>query len=905
MKSFKNIRELYILDWKRIFHNKLTFLLVIALMILPSLYAWFNIAALWDPYSNTGDIAIAVYSDDRTVDIMDKDVNVGDKIIENLRENDTIGWQFVGSKEELNQGVKDGTYYAGIYLPEDFSEDLISFINGEIRKPELEYIVNQKINAIAPKIADKGAGTIKDTISKQFVEVASETLLDVFNEIGFELDENLTSINRITSKILEVDENMDKIDGYTKEVQDLNRKMPEYKEKLNKANGFIDYLPQVDAMGNKLVKLNSMMPEIEQSGKLILTVQGKIPEIQNAGRQIQMIDEDFDDLVGLMDKAVDEAKKGVTIIQDAQKVMPEVKELAINSNNMISGLKEDVESVQEALPSIATGVEGGLNIVKIISNETVKLTDTLYEYLGEEELTDADRVIIKAQLENISKHLKSKSNLVDGIVKVLERLQNLVNSDKLSAKIQKLKNTKGLIDALIVKVDYAKDKVDTISLEDLRLNLKAINAEAIKINNLVNSIDIEEITKEVNDILVEVQNLLGAAGDITGTIVDDKLIDRIDELMDNTVGIINQTIGFMEKYQKEIPMVKAEIHSANEILNGNMDTIISTINKAASIYNNDLPVVKQKLGQATVFVQKDLPRIERDLVKTMDMANQKFPEVEKALNMADEMIRNDWPNIKSGIHKAADVIRRGQEDIDLNEIIKMLKSDVQDESEFIASPVEINQTDIYPIPNYGSASTPFYTALCLWVGALLLASMASTEFHLTEEQQEKYSKRQQFLARMMTYYTIGFFQALIVSLGNLFLLGVYAVHPIYHILFSIFVGFVFMTIIYVLVATMGNLGKGGGVIILVLSISGGGGNFPIEMSGEFFRRINPILPFTHAVNLIRETVGGVYWPNANKSLAVLFAFALGFFIIGLVSYPVVKAYFKKLNTNLQQGHFLH
>lgn len=905
MKSFKNIRELYKLDWKRIFHNKLTFLLVIALMILPSLYAWFNIAALWDPYSNTGDIAIAVYSDDKTVNIMDKDVNVGDKIIENLRENTTIGWQFVDSKEELNQGVKDGSYYAGIYLPEDFSEDLISFVNGEIKKPELEYIVNQKINAIAPKIADKGASTIKDTISNQFVEVASETLLEVFNDIGFELDENLTSINKLTSKILEIDENMDKIDGYTKEIQNLNAKMPEFKSKLDKANGFIDYMPQVDAMGNKLIGLNSMMPEIEKSGKLILTVQGKIPEIQNAGRQIKMIDEDFDDLVDLMNKAVDEAKKGVVIIQDAQKVMPEVKELAVNSNNMISGLQDDVKYIQKALPTVASGVERGLNLVKIVSNQTVNLTNALYEYLGNKELTDVDKANIKAQLDNISKNLSSKSKIIDGTIKALESMQNQGNSDKLTAKIEKLKNTKNLIDSLIVKVDSLQGKVDNLSIEELKANIKMINAEATKINNIVNSINVEEIIVEVNALLKEIDNLLSTAGNITGTIIDENLIDRIDSLMDNTVGIINQTIEFMDKYQKEIPMVKSEIHSANEILNGNMDTIIDTINKAASIYNNDLPVVKQKLNKATVFVQRDLPKIENDLVKTMDMANEKFPEVEKALNMADDLIRYDWPNIKRGVHKAADAIRRGQEDIDLNELIKMLKSDVEQESDFIANPVEMSQTDIYPIPNYGSASTPFYTALCLWVGGLLLASMASTEFYLDKEQQEKYTKREQFLARMMTYYTIGFFQALIVSLGNLFLLGVYSVHPIYHILFSIFVGFVFMTILYVLVATMGNLGKGAGVIILVLSISGGGGNFPIEMSGEFFRRINPILPFTHAVNLIRETIGGIYWPNANKSLAVLFAFAVGFFIFGLIAYPKMKAYFKKLNDKLHEGHLLH
>ncbi|WP_251352073.1 hypothetical protein, partial [Staphylococcus aureus] len=72
------------------------------------------------------------------------------------------------------------------------------------------------------------------------------------------------------------------------------------------------------------------------------------------------------------------------------------------------------------------------------------------------------------------------------------------------------------------------------------------------------------------------------------------------------------------------------------------------------------------------------------------------------------------------------------------------------------------QTDVYPVPNYGSASTPFYTALCLWVGAVLFSSIASTKFHLNSKQQQKYTKRQQFLARMMTYLTVGFFQALIV-----------------------------------------------------------------------------------------------------------------------------------------------
>lgn len=124
-QKFKNVFELYKLDWRRIYDNKLTFLLIIALMIIPSLYAWFNIAALWDPYSNTKDIAIAVYSDDETAEVLGQTVNIGDKIIDGLKDNDKVGWQFVKSKSELDKGVQSGKYYGGIYLPKDFSENLV------------------------------------------------------------------------------------------------------------------------------------------------------------------------------------------------------------------------------------------------------------------------------------------------------------------------------------------------------------------------------------------------------------------------------------------------------------------------------------------------------------------------------------------------------------------------------------------------------------------------------------------------------------------------------------------------------------------------------------------------------------------------------------------------------------
>lgn len=907
MKGFKNVLELYRLDWTRIFKNKLTFVLMIALMFIPSLYAWFNIAALWDPYSNTGDIKIAVYSDDQTATVMDEEVNIGDTILENLKDNDSLGWQFVDSKEELDKGVRSGKYYAGIYLPKTFSENLLSFVKGDIKNPEIEYSVNQKINAIAPKISDKGAGTIKDTISDEFVATVSKTLMEVLNEVGFNLDSNLPSIKKITSKILTVNDHLGDIDGYTKEVLELNKKMPEFKDKLKVANEFVGMIPEVNQMTGKVLELNKKMPEIEQYGGLVYQVQGKIPEIQDAGRQINKIDNDFGDVVQMMDDAIVEAKKGLGIIQDAQKVLPEVNELTRTVNGMIPGLKESIKEIQNALPTIAKGVDESINIIKTVTLETQKITAALVKEIEDHELSEAQKEAIHAKLVSLSEKLGAQSDMIQGVIELLQNLQSITGSNQLDGAISQLQQVKNAVDQMQYDVNNILNNWGAISnsTAELKNALNRINEEANTIFNLVNRIDTNAIQNNVDALLKDVQKALTEAGNITGSIVDDNLIDRVDELMTNTSKTINQAIAFLESYQKELPAIHKDIHAANELLNGNMNLIINGINGGADFFTNDFPLLKNKMNQAANFIQKDLPGVKSDIQNTMKTVNEKAPEFEKAMTAAVDLINNDWPNIKNGIVKASDLIKKGEEDLDLEELVKYLKNDANKESDFISNPVKLKQTDVYPVPNYGSASTPFYTALCLWVGAVLFSSIASTKFHLNSKQQQKYTKRQQFLARMMTYLTVGFFQALIVVLGNQWLLGAYTKNPIWNIIFALIIDLAFMMMVYVLVALFDNLGKGIAIIILVLSISAGGGNFPIEMSGPFFRAIHPYIPFTHAVNLLRESVGGIYWPTALKAISILISVTIAFFVVGYILYPKSERLFKKISDNIAEGHILH
>ncbi|EGO5053206.1 phage infection protein [Enterococcus faecalis MD6] len=888
MKHIKNTWELFILDWKRIFKNPVATFLIVALMIIPSLYAWFNIKALWDPYSNTGELPIAVYSDDQTATFQDKSVNIGDEVLKNLKKNKQLGWRFVDSKKELDKGVQSGKYFAGIYLPKDFSKDLLSFTSGDINKPKIEYSINEKINAIAPKITSKGASSIQSQISEEFIKTASSTLIKTFNDIGYDIDKNMVSIQKVKSMILDTDANIGTIDTYAKQVTDLHGKMPELKEKLAKANDAMKYLPEVDALGEKIVELNGKMPSIKEQASVILTLQEKIPEIQNAGRQIAMIDEDFASVEQTMSEGIQEAKQGLEIIQQVQTALPDIRKLGDQANDLGNVTLDGANQLEKALPGITQSVGTILKAIGTISAGV----NTALEDLKNHRLPVEEREAIKQQL---SESLGKQHENIQQLIQLFTQIQEATGNTDLQDTINRL-NT---IDGIVVRLKTDVDNIDVNAVTDADLN--AIQAEAQQVEATVNSINPDAIENTVKTIL---DKLIATIQNAQGQLNKAQQID-FEGLLSSTSQTVTNAISLLEKYQAEMPAIKQEIHDANTMLNGNMETIVNGINRGADLYKNDLPVIQDKVSKAAAFMQNDYPGIRKDLTNTLKTVNEKMPDVEAALDKANELIINDWPNIKTGLHKAANAIRKGEKEVDLGEILKLLKLDANKESDFFTQPVEVKEHAVYPIANNGSASTPFYTALCLWVGAVLFSSVATTDVYLEGKDKKRFSKREQFSARMFTFIVMGIGQALIVTLGNYFALGVDVRNPAYSVWFAVLIAITFMIMVYVLVALFGNVGKGIAIIILVLSISGGGGNYPIQVSGKFFQMINPFLPFTHAVNLLRESAGGIYWPNAWFAIWIMVGISVVFSIGGAILYPHLEHRSKKFAALAQKSHLFH
>lgn len=171
----RNIIAIFKRDLSRIRGSVVALIVAVGLVIVPTLYAWFNIAGSWDPYGNTGNLKVAVANSDNGYmsNLIPVRVNIGDTVVSALRENDQLDWRFV-SESDAVEGVRSGEYYAAVVIPENFSSRMMTVFSSDAEHAEIVYYENQKANAIAPRVTDKAASTVRQQIDETFAKTISD-----------------------------------------------------------------------------------------------------------------------------------------------------------------------------------------------------------------------------------------------------------------------------------------------------------------------------------------------------------------------------------------------------------------------------------------------------------------------------------------------------------------------------------------------------------------------------------------------------------------------------------------------------------------------------------------------------------------------------------------------------------
>lgn len=336
--------------------------------------------------------------------------------------------------------------------------------------------------------------------------------------------------------------------------------------------------------------------------------------------------------------------------------------------------------------------------------------------------------------------------------------------------------------------------------------------------------------------------------------------------------------------ESELPELAARWSEAAGTAADAYPSLEETVTGFESFLTGQLPVFEEQLGRMIQFSEEDWPEIEESYTGAAFFLEENMPAAENTVAEAARLAREDFPEAEEAVRDAADQLRSLEEEETLQGMIDILRNDLYEQADTLANPVSMEEESLFPIPNYGSANAPFYTALSLWIGALLLVNLVSTGLQ-GQDRRPEYTERDVYFGRMGIFLMTAVLQGIVVSLGNLFILGMYSAHSVLFTVFAVFIALVFMLIVYTLASIFGNIGKALAIVLLVLQLSGGGGTFPIEVTPPFFQAVHPFLPFTYAIDLLREAVGGIVWSTVGISVAVLSGVAALTVLLGVVLKP--------------------
>ena len=278
----KTVIELYKQDIKTICKNWAAILVVVALCILPSLYAWFNIKACWDPYdpSATSNIKVAVVNQDEGSTLNGEEINLGDQIVAQLKTNKALGWQFL-DEQQANEELENEKIFAMVTIPKDFSENILSITTNDVKQGEIDYKVNEKINAIAPKITIKGAQTIEQNVSSLIVGTITEKLFTVAKDLGINLEDSLPvldgvleQVKGLQSKFGQLNTLVNTADVEASEIkvllEEIKQDLPNISSTLSSANELVESIDQFITTAQS--QIDNISPTITQDLEIIASI---------------------------------------------------------------------------------------------------------------------------------------------------------------------------------------------------------------------------------------------------------------------------------------------------------------------------------------------------------------------------------------------------------------------------------------------------------------------------------------------------------------------------------------------------------------------------------------------------------------------------------------------------------
>lgn len=879
-------------EWKSLWRNKILMIVLVFIIAIPAIYTTLFLGSMWDPYGKLDELPVAVVNLDEPVEYEGETLNVGQKLVDKLKEDGSLCFNFTDA-DQAERGLKNGTYYMVITVPKNFSENATTLMDTVPKKMELDYKTNPGTNYIAMKMSETALEKIKTSVAQEVTKTYAETIFDKIGEAGDGMKDAADGAGEIydgTEKLSDgnktISDNLKTLSEGTLTFKDgtseLKVGLSSYLDGVNQlSDGSTTLANGATTLLTGALKLNEGANSLSDGTK---TLTSGTATLESGAKTLESGLKTYTDGVKQAnDGAAALNANSSALTAGAQQLTAGNEQLSSGSAQILGGLNQMSSTVKSGLPSEdkITELSGGLDTY---SAAIGKMNDELQNTSlpSEEELAALNAV--KTDLTN------SLTNAGDNA----KSLYVLAAQLQASGDLQTAAQVKEIADSLAANVTSAANDATAISAV-----FEQVTPSLSKVTELKNGVAELNENKELvlGGAKTAVSGMYSGLANVSYAL-DTQIIPGMSTL-DGGISQVSDGAKSLSSGLTTYTSGVAQVGSGLTQLNDNsaqlnsgatqLSSGASQLESGAKTLDSGADELKsgtktladgtKTLDDGTKTLTNGFATLTANNSKLSSGANQLADGAVTLNDGAGQLydgsitLGNGLSDLKDGANTLKTGLEDGQKTIDEN------KGD-DAVYEMISSPVKSNETKISNVENNGHAMAAYMMCVGLWVLCIAFCIM----YPLTEHHGEIKSGFSWWLSKAGIAYLVALVAAY-AMIGSLQLfLHFEPTELLNTFLVAGITAIAFMSILYFFNVWLGKVGSFLMLIFMVVQLAGSAGTYPIEISGDFVATIHKWLPFSYAVDAFRGTISG----NGNilEVTIVLLSIAIIFTLLTIMMFNI-------------------
>lgn len=869
-------------EWKKLLGNKMMMVVIVAIIAIPTIYTTLFLGSMWDPYGNTDKLPVAVVNEDVPAKYGTTTLHVGKEMVENLKKDGSLDFTFT-DQETAEKGLKDGTYYMVITIPETFSAHAATLTDETPAKMELLYETNPGTNYIASKMSETAMQKVESSIREEVTKSYANALFDQIKTAGDGMQKASDGAAKLQDGSEKLADGNQTIETNLKVLADstlvfrtgsktLKEGLAAYTEGVAAADDGIKALDLgAQSLSRGAVRLNDGIGQL--NAKLPLLASGADTLSQGTSRLDSGIkdagagSEQLKSGTVQVHQNLTKLTEGLTTLSDQSSSLPDsARALADGTDTLYQKSAQISQGIglikDQMLPSIDQNIDqvrGGIQtssdqIFDSVSQNTVQIKQQI------------DQLLTKMQQEEACLSANTQTSDISGVEATIQSLKALSDAlDKLhtqttTAKTQFSTNVSSSMEQLKTGINATAEKeLDRLKegAAQLETGSKALSQETKKF-------------AQESPVLVAGINDIRQNADLLKTSGTQILVEGSDNLSRGLSQLAQGSTRLDQGVQGLAAQVPALLQGAQTLSNGS-----AALTEGAQT----LKAGTEKISSGTSL----LTGKNRDILNGINQLDQgalKLNDGATKLHSGSQTLGKGLLEVQNGSETLKESLKDGAEKIQETPMDKKTE-------EMFAAPVETSETQITTVENNGHAMAPYMMSVALWVGCIAFSLM----YPLTRYSGRLKSGFAWWGSKASVLYPVAILQA-VVMIGLLHVCNGFTPAEMGKtIAFACLASVTFMSVMYFFTNTLGKAGSFLMLIFMVIQLAGSVGTYPLELSGSFVPYLHDWVPFTYTVEAFRSTIsGGESIRHAVIFLAVIWIL---FTILTIVEFQIRASKIKK------------